>query len=854
MNLQKITFFTLFIIIGLFFILNVSFFGKRENISNFSIPEIKTGISLLNNENKLVETKDNNFNEKNIYIDYLNDLDKVYFSSKNYKKTILDNNINFELGNGSYIFDLYDLSNNFSINNNYFKITPKSPGSVLIEVSNSEIKIYSFSQVLNIGLLGNNKNQTTSLTIYPHTYFSINPSRNNYLQDADILRISSISKIIYIKDDLLTTSLDINKEFLNKINILNDKVKLVNYFINDNYISKKTDLFNLDNIVIYKNKDLFGIKYIEKYFSIFLNKGKKVAFYKKNILNNISLFFEKNKEINQLELSDEIIKDFKELKKIDLNEFNNFKKIFSYYYLSILKINDINFIDKVIIFAKINASINDFQNKEIEKSYFYLNKIYFLVDSKKEEKSFLQKNIITFLNSFLAENNIKLKEDNIDIKNSKDNNSKIEYLLFFLKNILTYDVDFSNRESIGKLLDTYKIYLITSNKIKENLNSQTQTETLLIEFSDIYTNFLKEIRDNLFKQNLNDDGLLVLSDIFINRDDLDKVKYIYDFINNFYTKNKGFLSSKNLGYNSIYFRNNNNFREYYLALSNYGDYSIQYNKLKSDLLNTNTILETNKEIILSRENLINYLKQFNGIDLSKITYTISPQKYYIVGNLIINNDKFGFELYPQELNLIKNIYKNNEKLSFSYELDSIKNDLKILYEDAEDKDKPKYDFRNFFLNTFYYKKEDNQNKYQVEQEDIGESKIVSIFKSNKLFGINGDFNILKGYLDIKYNDVKVEFLNNNYNIKIINSILNTNVLIGEDSKNILAKVRADYVFNDKDHYFKNIYITFYDRDLFNAGKEEKLFGGKEFRIFRNINILDFKTELNKEIISIYKNN
>lgn len=854
MSLQKITFFTLFIIIWLFFILNVSFFWKKESISSFSIPEIKTWINLLNNENKLVETKDNNFNEKNIYIDYLSDLDKVYFSSKNYKKTILNNNINFELWNWSYIFDLYDLSNNFTINNNYFKITPKSPGSVLIEVSDSEIKIYSFSQVLNIGLLWNNKKQTTSLTIYPHTYFSINPSRNNYLQDADILRISSISKIIYIKDNLLTTSLDINKEFLNKINIDNDKIKLLNYFINDNYISKKTDLFDLDNIVIYKNKDLFWLKYIEKYFTIFLNREKKVAFYKKNILNNISLFFSKKEEVNQLELKEEIIRDFKELKEIDLNEFNNFKKIFSYYYLSILKINDINFIDKVIIFAKINASINDFQNKEIEKSYFYLNKIYYLVDAKKEEKSFLQKNIITFLNSFLAENNIKLKEDNIDIKNSKDNNSKIEYLLFSLKNILTYDVDFSNKESIWKLLDTYKIYLITSNKIKENLNSNTKTETLLIEFSDIYTNFLKEIRKNLFNSSLNDEGLLVLSDIFINRDDLDKVIYIYDFINNFYTKNKWVLSSKNLWYNSIYFRNNNNFREYYLALSNYWDYSIQYNKLKSDLLNTNTILETNKEIILSRENLISYLSQFNWIDLSKITYNISPKKYYIISNLIINNDKFWFELYPNELNLIKNIFKNNEKLSFSYELDSIKNDLKILYEDAEDEDKPKYDFRNFFLNIFYYKKEDNQNEYKVEQESIWESKVVSIFKSSKLFWTTWDFNILKWYLDIKYNDVKVEFLNNNYNIKIISSILNTNTLIWEDNKDILAKIKADYVFNDKDHYFKNIYITFYDKDLFNAWKEEKLFWWKEFRISRNINILDFKTELNKEIILIYQNN
>ncbi len=854
MNLQKITFFTLFIIIWLFFILNISFFSKKETISNFSIPEVKTWINLLDNENKLVETKENNFNEKNIYIDYLNDLDKVYFSSNNYKKTVLDNNINFELWNWSYIFDLYDLSNNFSINNNYFKITPKSPGSVLVEVSSAEIKIYSFSQVLNIDLLWNNFKKTTSLTIYPHTYFSINPSRNNFLQDADILRIASISKIIYIKDELLTNSLDINKGFLNKINISNDKIKLLNYFINDTYTSKKTDLFDLDNIVIYKNKDLFWIKYIEKYFQIFLNEEKKVAFYKKNILNNISLFFSKKEEIDQKKLSEEIINDFKELKKIDLNEFNSFKSVFSYYYLSILKINDINFIDKVITFAKINTSINDFKNKEIEKSYFYLNKIYFLVDVKKDEKTFLQKNIITFLNNFLAENNIKLKEDNIDIENSKDSNSKIEYLLFFLKNILTYDVDFSNKESIWRLLDTYKIYFITSNKIKENLNSQTKTETLLLEFSDIYINFLKEIRKNLFKPNLNDEWLLVLSDIFINRDDLDKVKYIYDFINNFYTKNKWFLSSKNYWYDSDYINYNNNFREYYLALSNYWDYSIQYNKLKSDLLNTNTILEANKEIILSKENLINYLSQFNWIDLSKITYTISSQKYYIVWNLIINNDKFWFELYPNELNLIKNIFKNNEKLSLSYELDSIKTDLKILYEDAEDKDKSKYDFRNFFLNTFYYKKEEDKNKYEVEKDSIWESKIVSIFKRGKLFWTTWDFNILKWYLDIKYNDVKVEFLNNKYNINIINSILNTSILIWEDDKNILAKVKAEYVFNDKDHYFKNIYITFYDRDLFNAWKEEKLFWWKEFRIFKNINILDFKTELNKEIISIYKNN
>jgi len=79
---------------------------------------------------------------------------------------------------------------------------------------------------------------------------------------------------------------------------------------------------------------------------------------------------------------------------------------------------------------------------------------------------------------------------------------------------------------------------------------------------------------------------------------------------NFYNKNKRVLSQKNIIYNDLFLEQNERYLEYYSALNNYPEYLIKYDKIKKDLFDAKTIFEKEDNIILDKENLINYLSQF----------------------------------------------------------------------------------------------------------------------------------------------------------------------------------------------------------------------------------------------------
>jgi hypothetical protein len=78
------------------------------------------------------------------------------------------------------------------------------------------------------------------------------------------------------------------------------------------------------------------------------------------------------------------------------------------------------------------------------------------------------------------------------------------------------------------------------------------------------------------------------------------------------------LSEKNQIYNDIYAKNIETYRQFYDALNNYPEYLIKYDKLSSNLLSTKTIIENNTKVELSKENLISYLSNFEGIKLENV--------------------------------------------------------------------------------------------------------------------------------------------------------------------------------------------------------------------------------------------
>jgi hypothetical protein len=120
------------------------------------------------------------------------------------------------------------------------------------------------------------------------------------------------------------------------------------------------------------------------------------------------------------------------------------------------------------------------------------------------------------------------------------------------------------------------------------------------------------MRKSFFEKDLDENNLLILNkDNVLSRNNLlnfnSTIKLFFDF----YSKNSSYLSDKNIIYNSFYLKNKQKYDEYYLALNNYNEYTVSYNKTKSTLFSTKTVLENvNNNIVLSQENALKYLSIF----------------------------------------------------------------------------------------------------------------------------------------------------------------------------------------------------------------------------------------------------
>lgn len=867
MNIQKIIISLLVAIFWLFFTISVTYFNQTSSHSSFSIPEISLWYNEFTSswsQTVLKPIESSKLVDGKFFVDQLNYIDSVIFYGKNYTREGSDRNVNINIEEGLYLFDLYDISYNYSIKNKDFSIQPKSPWKFFIDSRNhADIKIFSFDSIINIALLSPpSKENMTSLVIYPHMFFSFNVGRNKFLKNADILRIESISKIFYVNQSFLDDNNELNQNFFSQLYPKNDRVALEFFkkFFSFSYSSNEFEKYDLSSIqqLLYQDKNLFWMSYIQKYFVFFLNKEKKIAYYKKNILAKLNLLFKKESDRKFYEnIKNDIVWDLKNLENLSQADFQDFQKIIAFYYKNLLKINSIDYIESTLVLWDILAWWSIQSQLKTNISSFYLNKIYALVDNQTHSNTYLQENILTFLQYFLQENNLQLKDGVLLINENQETVLRLDYLSYFLKNILLYNVSFVETSKFEDILSIVNIYLEMNKNIAAYYKNSGRLETLIVEYHRIYNKFLTEMRTAFFQEELNERWLLVLN---LNNSmtspqliQFDKImKNIFDF----YNKNKSILSDKNLNYNQLYSKNRLLYSEYYSALSNHPEYLIKYDKVKSDLLNAQTIFEQNQNVVLSKEELLKYMSQFQGIDVTSISYKIVSDSYYEITNIMINGEVFSFALYPKEFYRLDNLKRNGQTLSGSYELESIKADLAIMYKQVSEEEKPKYDFSRFFLNTFFNTKQTTGKIYVSNNEsEVVEDRTITFFKRDKLFGDKGDFQSLKGFLDIKYDDVQVSLdANNQYNISIEKAMLSTSILVDNIQQQVIAEIRAQYVFSDKEHYFKNMYIKFYDTNNYSRGEEIVLFWGKEFRIIRKIDIIQIKEELNKEIQKILENN
>jgi hypothetical protein len=107
----------------------------------------------------------------------------------------------------------------------------------------------------------------------------------------------------------------------------------------------------MDDSILKENFNNMTYDYIKKYYAIFINDNKKIAYYKDLIYMNLLKIYMSN------ENSDSIYSDtegyFKALKELNQNEYNNMLKILTYFKSKFLSDNSLQNIEKEIKYDKI---------------------------------------------------------------------------------------------------------------------------------------------------------------------------------------------------------------------------------------------------------------------------------------------------------------------------------------------------------------------------------------------------------------------------------------------------------------------------------------------------------------------
>lgn len=771
-------------------------------------------------------------------------VDKVDFFTTIYSRvkdySVSENNIKF--WTWFYIIDSRHSFNDFTLDLWDNKIILESGWMLYIDNNPKYKKIISFNNKAKIEFFTDGidektklkiRKKTVELYLYPHMYFWFSPKRFKYVKSADSLRISQLWILNYFNWDFNKI---INNDSLKFIDNLEKKEFLKESLIN--IISKQKEY--LKEFINKKNTKISTISwidFIEKYFVIFYNERKKSIYYKNKILENSIKLLNENKKNSTL--VGNILGDLDSLKNVNEKEYNEMKKILRKFFFLILY--DL-----------------DEDGEIIELNYSKI--IVKLFDLKDNRKLNLLKNVDRYNFLWNVDNYFNLL--NLSINNDLDNLS-LEYYILFKQNMLISNM--SNKDLSNELYDILLNWFISYSDNIENYFDEKDEKKIIqniIYNKTLLDIFYESLSFRYFENEKNSQWLLILK--WVNINNIDEIKSAISKIFKKYKKSISFLDSNKTKYSSLIEKYDNLevlINEYISALSNYSLYEENYSKVNRALIDVK--IYQDDEEILSKKSFEEYIQKFNWINKDSIELEVVDNLYYKINNIFINNLVFSFELYPYSWYLIKNIkvknrtidkttrefafYNNLESTSFS--LGNEEEKYKVLFEKAKDEEKETYDFKNFFINKFFLKsikkKENYKDKYDYDNKNEDDD-IIQTFKIAKLLGDNWEFDKVKKYLKITYNNLDVKRISgNNYSIKIVDSDLNLDLSEWNKKLRYSAKINSSYRLSLDSHYFYNIIINPY---LLEQNSKKSIFPNIKFKIIWKINLITF----NEDIEEIFK--
>lgn len=586
---------------------------------------------------------------------------------------------------------------------------------------------------------------------------------NSKLSDPNLENIV-LMEIIKIKDLLLT-------KFYNDYEIDDvtvEKINNIKYDINTELLSSQDSIFQeydkfnsfIDSFIKLKLDELN--KFYQNYMDItiydLINNFDSNIDFKKYIIKNKSYLLDSITKNKLIDLSGNIISNFKYLQNTDSNsfidiyfpkitnypyfgsstpddKFNHYLLHFYYKYYSLLeKSNDIKvFLENYNIPHKIDTSNNDdieyINGFDLYKSVILLDDFVNLLQTLYNIPNLdIKKQIITILHKLFS----------ISSNNNKNSNIRLIFDNPQFNNIHIYNLS-QNYEKLYEVIDSFInlikiIYNDKENKI--NFSSTLIQDISIIElFNDYQINLVfddleKELEDIVSKYDLEQNYkkfILITKENFIINTDITlikgKISYLFGIIN---ILNSYCLKYLNDEYeNDLLTKNIHN-----LDIIIYDTTTQTFNNINQSLKyamnyyldNYNLLLNLDnyprifvKNLILITKNIItlinneNYVQQKN---LDKLfDYSIIGINYLDIIDLNNNNKNYTIvnknDLFVKSINNLKNLFNMNEYLSFDKLFKLKKNILKYINDSTElntkiIKDLSSDDNANEKLSCIYY--------------------------------------------------------------------------------------------------------------------------------------------------------
>lgn len=818
-SLNKIFFGILTSIILTWLVYNTFLSQNYKDFEDVYYKKIENGTYWLNINNNELEISSLWEEYFWIKIDYINQYDKIL--SYSWKIASIDNKTNdINLEKWFFLINLSEINWEYKINWEWFEIKTKWPTSVFIDNSWFKTNIFSLNTNIELNLINiENNKKINTIFLYPHNYIKIIPSQNKNVENADLLKLTQRFPIEYFSDRILI-DWNINNDIITQIiwsknEVDNNNIKNMFLFLHLNNINENK---YLSDFKVNKFWTLIWEKFILQYNKLFLNEAKKTIYYKNLILRAIWDIINSEKVNNTK--NQFLIDSLNDLKQISESDYNEMKTIL-YFYSSLVIDWWKEDITSKINFSKIYNSLENINYNFRDDYLIKLNDFYFKYDFNSLSNLYKELSII---NDYI-------------LKNWLDENKKSYFIFYINKTIISWFEDIVKNSDIklNDILSLFDNYITTSIDYYSS-SDNIRVRTWIEAYNEILKKLAIKIKDTYFESERDNQGLLTP-----NKNNIistEKVKILEKNIKEIFTYyeiNKHILwnrTKENL-IKTEFETSKLIYNEYINALKDYYSYTANYNENNKQILYWDTASDSNDLInALSIEKAKKYLNNFNYIDFSFVKISLrwinycnnNSLKYdedwieepfcYKIENLIVwNNLYLNMTLSPKNYNNISNFVINgdNNINKWSYKLDNEKDIWEENYKkNAWSISMDKYDFKNFFLYIFNSPESSATEKIIIDNPVdaiLEESIIVKIFKRNKLLWENGDFQIISSFINIKYDDVIVNEIENNYDI----FIKNWKLIYTSPEKTYFADISSKYIFLNE-HNFINPELKFYNNE------------------------------------------